>query len=541
MKSSSSREGGRSRGRGRVGAGTRVVSRFAGERTQTEPEAENTDTQTEPEPERTMEGNASPKTHNLDIPKAEFYYEFDDMNKISVKLSSKCFHIEAVEFLEHHMTEEEKKYFTEQSQFRHIFHMKKKQSLKMSLMVALINRSVKTKMLGSLRGTFTFNNVHEFVVNYLNKHRKPANQWNLPGFIIPLTMLPFECIPKVHSGGWYSEVRVEGNVKQSCPRMCRRCFIPKKKYGIRQGLTRIGRTQDIASILIPEEAESHLVVHLETIDNVDEVVDSWMAHLVEDVKSVKWRDILEADVKSHIEVPMMQMQMQKKRKAAASTRNVEKRRRRSEKGKRQVTYKEEEEEEEDQGDGQDLTSQVSHLKGQVGYLTRKLAETEKKLQSAIAVQGEQMKQAIEGQGEFMKKVIVVGMIAAGKYDNPFEVEARLDYLMKKMTELTGNKKAEGSARTTRTPPETYEEAVEKEGEDAGKEDEEMGQEGKEVEGMGEEAVAEGEKEAATEEGLEAERVGEEAAAEEGLETERVGEETETDDDGGEAEEGGERD
>ncbi|XP_010531603.1 PREDICTED: uncharacterized protein LOC104807874 [Tarenaya hassleriana] len=318
------------------------------------------------------------------------------MNKISVKLSSKCFHIEAVEFLEHHMTEEEKKYFTEQSQFRHIFHMKKKQSLKMSLMVALINQSVKTKKddelwfvmngvpiryslwehailcglncsplpenwediggfefyrkffgqesfekvmkaevmkkFGELAvddrddrlkmayllllsyvighqhseyvnpfllkivnnvdacekfpwGTFTFNNVHEFVVNYLNKHRKPANQWNLPGFIIPLTMLPFECIPKLRSGGWYSEVRVEGNVKQSCPRMCRRCFIPKKKYGIRQGLTRIGRTQDIASILIPEEAESHLVVHLETIDNVDEVVDSWMAHLVEDVKS----------------------------------------------------------------------------------------------------------------------------------------------------------------------------------------------------------------------------------------------------------------
>ncbi|XP_010519182.1 PREDICTED: uncharacterized protein LOC104798704, partial [Tarenaya hassleriana] len=60
-------------------------------------------------------------------------------------------------------------------------------------------------------GTFTFNNVHEFVVNYLNKHRKPANQWNLPGFIIPLTMLPFECIPKLRSCGWYSEVRVEGN------------------------------------------------------------------------------------------------------------------------------------------------------------------------------------------------------------------------------------------------------------------------------------------------------------------------------------------
>ncbi|XP_010536299.2 PREDICTED: uncharacterized protein At3g43530-like [Tarenaya hassleriana] len=398
MKPSSSREGGR--GRGRVGAGIRVVSRFAGERMQTEPETENTDTETDPEPERTMEGNASPKTHNLDIPKAEFYYKFDDMNKISVKLSSKCFHIEAVELLEHHMTEEEKKYFTEQSQFRHIFHMKKKQSLKISLMVALINQSVKTKKddelwfvmnevpiryslwehailcglncsplpenweeiggfefyrkffgqesfekvmkaevmkkFGELAvddrddrlkmayllllsyvighqhseyvnpfllkivnnvdacekfpwGTFTFNNVHEFVVNYLNKHRKPANQWNLPGFIIPLTMLPFECIPKLRSGGWYSEVRVEGNVKQSCPRMCRRCFIPKKKYGIRQGLTRIGRTQDIASILIPEEAERRLVVHLETIDNVDEVVDSWMAHLVEDVKSVKWR------------------------------------------------------------------------------------------------------------------------------------------------------------------------------------------------------------------------------------------------------------
>ncbi|XP_010534249.1 PREDICTED: uncharacterized protein At3g43530-like [Tarenaya hassleriana] len=88
---------------------------------------------------------ASPETHMYDIPKAEFYYEFDDMNKIAVKLSSKCFHIEAVEYLEKYLTEEEMRYFTEESPFRHIFHMKKKQSLKMSVMVALINRAVKTK------------------------------------------------------------------------------------------------------------------------------------------------------------------------------------------------------------------------------------------------------------------------------------------------------------------------------------------------------------------------------------------------------------
>ncbi|XP_019059499.1 PREDICTED: uncharacterized protein LOC109117170 [Tarenaya hassleriana] len=441
------------------------------------------------------------------------------MNKIAVKLSSKCFHIEAVEYLEKYLTEEEMRYFTEESPFRHIFHMKKKQSLKMSLMVALINRVVKTKkddelwfvingcpiryslwehaLLSGLKcsplpenleeyggidfyrkyfgqdsfekvtkgdvmdkfgqltkddkedglkmayllllsyvighqhseyvnplllrivnsvedceqfpwGTFTFKSVHGFILNYLNKHRKPVNQWNLPGFIIPLTMLPFECIPKLRSGGWYNIVRPEGNVTETCPRMCKRCFIPKKKYGIKQGLTRIGRTQDIASILFPEHGEASLLDGLEIKDNFDEVVDSWIAHLIEDPKSVKWKDILEADVKSRVEVPMMLQQ--KKRKLPASPRKWDKKRGKTDKGKKPVTDNDVEEEEEEEGEEEEevcsrdlnkLRAEVRQLKGKIQFLGQKLVETETNLQKAI-----------EDQGEYMKKLIIAGMIAA---------------------------------------------------------------------------------------------------------------------------------
>ncbi|XP_019057251.1 PREDICTED: uncharacterized protein At3g43530-like [Tarenaya hassleriana] len=240
-------------------------------------------------------------------PKPEFYYDFDDMNKISVKVSSKCFHIEAVDFLENHFTEEEMKHFTEKSQFRHIFHMKRKQSLKMSLMVALINRAVKTKReselwfvingvpiryslwehailcglkcselpknwerLGGINfykkhfGQETFEKVSK---SQLNKHRKPVNQWNLPGFIIPLTMLPFECIPKLHSDGWYSDVKLEGN--------------------------------DIESYLQPSDGETDLLTGVSLRnEEEDALIDCWISYLMDDSKSVKWNDILEDDLEN---------------------------------------------------------------------------------------------------------------------------------------------------------------------------------------------------------------------------------------------------
>ncbi|XP_019057759.1 PREDICTED: uncharacterized protein At3g43530-like [Tarenaya hassleriana] len=510
-------------------------------------------------------------------PKPEFYYDFDDMNTISVKVSSKCFHIEAVDFLEKYFTEEEEKHFTEKSQFRHLFHMKKKQTLKMSPMVALINRAVKTKrenelwfvingvpiryslwehtILCGLKGsklpdnwetlggtnlyrkyfgqesfekvpktrvmamfselpkdetddrlkmayllllsyvighqhsefvnpfllkivddvkccetfpwgTFTFQNVLGSVHNYLNKHRKPVNQWNLPGFIIPLTMLPFECIPKLRSDGWYSEVKLEGNVTEACPRMCRRCFIPNKKYGMKQGLAKIGKTQDIESYLQPSKGEERLLRGVAVRDKEpDDVIDCWMAYLTEEPRSVKWHDILEEDVRSRIEVPLMKQQ--NKRKVIVSTRKTEKKRGKSNKGKRLINeYEEEEEEVEKERDySKELTmlrsemnmmrSEMRFTSSKVEVVRRKLVETEDKLFTAIEDQGAQIKKFEEEVIENMKKVIVAGIIASGNYDNLFEVDAKIDVLMKKMTEtMGGNEKGETSAQYTTTPPET---------------------------------------------------------------------------------------
>ncbi|XP_019058274.1 PREDICTED: uncharacterized protein At3g43530-like [Tarenaya hassleriana] len=291
-------------------------------------------------------------------PKPEFYYDFDDMNTISVKVSSKCFHIEAVDFLEKYFTEEEEKHFTEKSQFRHLFHMKKKQTLKMSPMVALINRAVKTKRENELWfvingivddvkccetfpwGTFTFQNVLGSVHNYLNKHRKP----------LILQMLPFECIPKLRSDGWYSEVKLEGNVTEACPRMCRRCFIPNKKYGMKQGLAKIGKTQDIESYLQPSNGEERLLRGVAVRDREPDDV-------------ITWNDILEEDVRSRIEVPLMKQQ--NKRKAIVSTRKTEKKRGKSNKGKRLINEYEEEEEEEEVEKERDYSKELTMLRSEM--------------------------------------------------------------------------------------------------------------------------------------------------------------------------------
>ncbi|KAF8109942.1 hypothetical protein N665_0089s0061 [Sinapis alba] len=133
-------------------------------------------------------------------------------------------------------------------------------------------------------------------------------QWVFPGFINPLEILAFECIPVLRDA-FRDPV---SNCLADCPRMC------KWKYK-RTGTTgypldviyqALGNTKVITSILEPEGEEIDLlytimdegtledVELIDDSDTADIVIDSWNQILIQPGGKIFWEDLFEMDVKT---------------------------------------------------------------------------------------------------------------------------------------------------------------------------------------------------------------------------------------------------
>ncbi|KAG2304097.1 hypothetical protein Bca52824_032748 [Brassica carinata] len=132
--------------------------------------------------------------------------------------------------------------------------------------------------------------------------------WTFPGFIIPLEILTFECIPVLRER-FRDPVP---NCLVDCPRMCKWKFKRTGTTGfpledIYEGL---GNTKVISSVLEPQGGELDLLYEIMdegTVEDVelihdsdkpDIVVDGWNRILVEPEGKIFWEDLFDMDVRT---------------------------------------------------------------------------------------------------------------------------------------------------------------------------------------------------------------------------------------------------
>ncbi|GMN22768.1 hypothetical protein TIFTF001_047482 [Ficus carica] len=105
--------------------------------------------------------------------------------------------------------------------------------------------------------------------------REKLARWNNHAFILPLMLLPFECIPALTLT--YAEIRedVQGPVPRIFPKL-----------------------QNINSILVPTLAEqkaNHMIGFVPYDDDSDAIVDNW-ANILRSGRSIFWEELLYADL-----------------------------------------------------------------------------------------------------------------------------------------------------------------------------------------------------------------------------------------------------
>ncbi|KAL0722144.1 hypothetical protein Bca4012_036743 [Brassica carinata] len=133
-------------------------------------------------------------------------------------------------------------------------------------------------------------------------------QWTFPGFIIPLEILAFECIPVLRER-FRDPVP---NYLADCPRMCKWKF---KKTGttgfpLEDIYQALGNTKVISSILNPQGREIDLLYEImdegtiedvqliDDLDKPDIAVDGWNRILIEPEGKIFWEDLFEMDVRT---------------------------------------------------------------------------------------------------------------------------------------------------------------------------------------------------------------------------------------------------
>ncbi|KAJ4914509.1 hypothetical protein Rs2_00059 [Raphanus sativus] len=161
-------------------------------------------------------------------------------------------------------------------------------------------------------GRYTFDDcmkeIFHFRDHFAMKELEDNMQWTFPGFINPLEILAFECIPVLRER--FRDP--DPNCLPDCPRMC------KWKYK-RTGTTgfplediyqALGNTNVISSILVPQGNEVDLLYEImdegtledvELIDDSDKqdiAVDGWNRILVEPEGKIFWEDLFEMDVRT---------------------------------------------------------------------------------------------------------------------------------------------------------------------------------------------------------------------------------------------------
>ncbi|XP_048610882.1 uncharacterized protein At3g43530-like [Brassica napus] len=137
-------------------------------------------------------------------------------------------------------------------------------------------------------------------ITHVMKHLKgkPKNNVNFPGFIIPLEILAFECIPALKAR--FRE-GVEGCMSK-CPRMCKKRFQSNsmKGYPLEDLYDTLGEIKVIESVLVPTVDEEPLMARLmdgePDYENEEGVSNLWSTWLTVKEKPIFWQELYELDV-----------------------------------------------------------------------------------------------------------------------------------------------------------------------------------------------------------------------------------------------------
>ncbi|KAL1221245.1 hypothetical protein V5N11_022229 [Cardamine amara subsp. amara] len=119
-----------------------------------------------------------------------------------------------------------------------------------------------------------------------------------PGFIIPLEVLAFICIPEL-SKRFQEDI---SGAKDGCPLMCKKKFKDNGMPGFPLGDLNdaLGKTDDIISILEPSSPEEALLLDImerdEDEDSIDHIADAWNERLDVQKKKICWEKLYKLDV-----------------------------------------------------------------------------------------------------------------------------------------------------------------------------------------------------------------------------------------------------
>ncbi|GMN19570.1 hypothetical protein TIFTF001_050941 [Ficus carica] len=126
--------------------------------------------------------------------------------------------------------------------------------------------------------------------------REKLARWNNHAFILPLMLLPFECIPALTPT--YAEPRED--VQGPVPRICRwkTTFNRQQASSLDQILHAVGESTNISSILVPTLAEqkaNHMIGFAPYDDDSDAIVDNW-ANILMSGRRIFWEKLLYDDL-----------------------------------------------------------------------------------------------------------------------------------------------------------------------------------------------------------------------------------------------------
>ncbi|KAG2250145.1 hypothetical protein Bca52824_080281 [Brassica carinata] len=132
--------------------------------------------------------------------------------------------------------------------------------------------------------------------------------WTFPGFVIPLEILAFECIPVLRE----SFRDPDPNCLPDCPRMCKWKYkrTGTTGFALEEIYKALGNTKVISSTLKPQGDELDLLYEImdegsvedvelqDDSDKADIAVDGWNRILIEPEGKIFWEDLFEMDVRT---------------------------------------------------------------------------------------------------------------------------------------------------------------------------------------------------------------------------------------------------
>ncbi|XP_013719688.1 uncharacterized protein At3g43530-like isoform X2 [Brassica napus] len=161
-------------------------------------------------------------------------------------------------------------------------------------------------------GRYTFDDCMKEIFHLRDHFAKglPENnmQWTFPGFVTPLEILAFECIPVLRE----SFRDPDPNCLPDCPRMCKWKYkrTGTTGFALEEIYKALGNTKVISSTLKPQGDELELLYEImdegsvedvelqDDSDKADIAVDGWNRILIEPEGKIFWEDLFEMDVRT---------------------------------------------------------------------------------------------------------------------------------------------------------------------------------------------------------------------------------------------------